>query len=111
MAVQASPSTMSGPPATKRTLMMVEAYKAGGTLLEVAKQFGVTAQRVHIAMKRHAPRFMRPQTQTRFRSVGPPGHELYLQGGCRDCKVSLWGYRPEPRGLCGDCEAKTKAAA
>ncbi len=102
---------MSGPAPTKRTLMMVEAYKAGGTLLEVAAQFGVTAQRVHIAMKRHAPRFMRPQTQTRFRSVGPSGHELYLQGQCGDCNVSLWGYRPEPRDLCGHCKAVAEVAA
>ena len=101
---------MSGPPVSQRTLMMVEAYKAGGTLVEVAEQFGVTMQRVHIAIKRHAPKAMRPQTETRGRSVGPPGHELFKQGKCRICEVSLWGYRPDvTRELCGHCEAETAA--
>ena len=91
--------------------MMVEAYKAGGTLVEVAKQFGVTMQRVEMAVKRHAPSAMRPQTQQRPRSVGKPGHELFKQGKCRDCGVSLWGYRPEPRKLCGHCAALPEADA
>ena len=102
---------MTGPVPTTRTLMMVEAYKAGGTLLEVAEQFGVTAQRVRTAIKRHAPSAMRPQTETRARSVGPPGHELFKQGKCRLCEVSLWGYRPEPRELCGRCAGKAEEAA
>lgn len=102
---------MTGPAPTKRTLLMVEAYKAGGTLKEVAGQFGVTPQRVHIAIKRHAPEAMRPQTETRFPSVGPPGHELYRVGTCVKCEVALFAYRPEPRDICGHCEALGKAAA
>jgi hypothetical protein len=91
--------------------MMVEAYKAGGTLREVGRQFGVTPQCVHIHVKRHAPEAMRAQTETRPRSIGPLGHELFKQGKCRLCKVSLWGYRPEPRWFCGHCAAKVEAAA
>lgn len=98
---------MSGPPVSQRTLMMVEAYKAGGTLVEVAEQFGCTQQRIHIAVERHAPEAMRPQTETRVRSVGPPGHELFQQGQCHICEVSLWGYRPTPRDLCGHCGAES----
>ena len=102
---------MTGPPPTKRTLMMVEAYKAGGTLLEVAAQFGVTPQRIHIAIKRHAPKAIRPQTETRFPSVGPPGHELYPVGTCVKCEVPLFAYRPIAREICGHCEEIKEAAA
>ncbi len=102
---------MSGPPPTKRTLMMVEAYKAGGNIREVAEQFGVSFQAVHQAIKRQAPSAMRPQTQTRFPSVGKPGHELYKQGKCRTCETPLFGYRPEPRNICGHCAATAEAAA
>ncbi|KKL99991.1 hypothetical protein LCGC14_1808900 [marine sediment metagenome] len=102
---------MTGPAPTKRTRMMVEAYKAGGTLREVAAQFGVSMQRVQQVVERHAPEAMRPRGETRFPSVGKPGHELYHQGKCKTCEVSLWGYRPEPRELCGHCEAIAEAAA
>ncbi len=64
---------MTGPPPTKRTLMMVEAYKAGGTLREIAEQFGVTVQRVHHVVNCHEPEAMRPRGETRFPSVGKPG--------------------------------------
>jgi hypothetical protein len=50
---------MSGRPVTKRTFMMVKAYQAGGSLRLVAWIFGVSAQRVHQAVKRHAPESMR----------------------------------------------------
>jgi hypothetical protein len=41
--------------------MMVEAYRApGGHLHLVAWIFGVSAQRVHQAVNRHAPESMRP---------------------------------------------------
>ena len=102
---------MSGLAPTKRTLMMVEAYKAGAPLLKVAEMFGVTPQRVHIAIKRHAPSAMRPQTETRFPSVGPSGHELYRVGTCGKCEVALFAYRPIAREICGHCEEIKEAAA
>ena len=102
---------MSAKGPTKRTLLMVEAYKAGGTLVEVGRQFGVASQCVYIHVKRYAPESIRPHGETRPRSVGPPGHELFRQGTCRDCEVSLWAYRPTPRDLCGHCKAEAKAAA
>ena len=83
---------MSGPPPTRRTLAMVEAVKAGGTMKEVGWQFGVTKQRVSQAYKRHA-----------FPSVGPPGHELYMVGQCRKCGVALSSYTPVARDICGHC--------
>ncbi len=95
---------MSGPATTKRTLGMVEAYEAGATLAEVGKLYGVSKQRAHAVIKRHAPSAMRPQTMTRFPSVGPPGHKIYSVGKCKNCKVALMSYRPEPRELCGHCE-------
>ncbi len=102
---------MTGPPPTKRTLMMVEAYKVGGTLREIAEQFGVTVQRVHHVVNCHEPEAMRPRGETRFPSVGKPGHELYKQGKCRTCETPLFGYRPEPREICGHCAAVAEAAA
>ena len=84
--------------------MMVEEYVDGATLDEVRLFYGVSKQRVAAAVKRHAPSAMRPRGETRFPSVGPPGHELYRQGKCKTCEVSLFGYRPEPRELCGHCE-------
>lgn len=102
---------MTGPAPTNRTLMMVEAYIRGGTLDEVAEQFGVSKQRIHAAVERHAPQVMRPQTETRMVSIGKPPHELYRQGTCASCEVSLWGYRPIVRTMCGYCEAKAEAAA
>ncbi len=99
---------MSGPAPTKRTLAMVEAYEAGADLEEVAYLYGVTKQRVHAVIKRHKPSVMRPQTMTRFPSVGPPGYELYTVGICQDCEVPLVSYRPIARDLCGHCK---KAAA
>ena len=50
---------MSGPPPTRRTLMMVEAYQAGGSLRLVAWIFGCSKNRVNLAVKRHAPGAMR----------------------------------------------------
>ncbi|KKL61447.1 hypothetical protein LCGC14_2195220 [marine sediment metagenome] len=50
---------MSGPAPTKRTLMMVEAYQAGGSLRLVAWIFGCSKNRVNLAVKRHAPEAMR----------------------------------------------------
>ncbi len=102
---------MTGPAPTLRTRMMVEAYEAGATLSEVGQLYGVSKQRVASIVKRHAPTAMRPRGETRSPSVGPPGHELYRQGKCKTCEVSLWGYRPEPREFCGHCEALAKAAA
>ncbi len=95
---------MTGPAASARTMRIVEAYEAGAPLAEVGQLFGISKQRVNAIVRRHAPSAMRPRTETRFPSVGPPGHELYRQGKCKKCKVSLWGYRPEPRELCGHCE-------
>ncbi len=95
---------MTGPAPSKRTLGMVEAYEAGGTLAEVGRMYGVSKQRVNAIMKRHAPSAMRPQTMTRFPSAGLPGHELYTVGQCKKCEVSLHSYRPEPREICGHCE-------
>ena len=95
---------MTGPAPSARTLSMVEAYEAGHTLREVAEQFDVSYQAVHQALQRNAPSIMRPQTETRFPSVGKPGHELYRQGKCKVCEVPLFGYRPESRKLCGHCE-------
>ncbi len=94
---------MTGPAPTKRTRMMVESYEAGATLAEVGLVFGVSKQRVNAIVKCHAPSAMRPRGETRFPSVGPLGHELYHQGKCKACEVSLWGYRPVPRELCGHC--------
>ncbi len=93
---------MTGPAPTARTRMMVESYEAGATLAEVGQLFGVSKQRVNALVKRHAPSAMRPRGEMRF--VGKSGHELYLQGKCKTCEVSLFGYRPEPRELCGHCE-------
>ena len=90
---------------------MVEAYEAGATLCEVAAQFGVLMTTVHKHIQRHALRAMRPPYITRLASVGPPGRELYRQGTCKTCEVSLWGYRPEPRALCGHCANMAEAAA
>ncbi len=95
---------MSGPGTTKRTLMMVEAAKAGGTLHEVADIFGVSPQRVQQAVDQHAPESKRPRGQTRFPSVGPPGHELYRVGSCRKCEVALFAYRPVSCELRGHCK-------
>ncbi len=95
---------MTGPAPTKRTLRMVEDYEFGATVAEVGEIYGVSKQRVAAIVKRHAPSAMRPRGETRFPSVGKPGHELYRQGKCKKCEVSLWGYRPEPRELCGHCE-------
>ncbi len=92
---------MSGPPPTARALLMVEAYAAGGSFLQVAKQFGVTPQCVHTHVRRHAPKSIRPRGQTKLASVGALGQELFKQGKCRVCEVSLWGYRPTARTLCG----------
>ncbi|KKK73566.1 hypothetical protein LCGC14_2892550 [marine sediment metagenome] len=39
---------MSGRPVTKRTLMMVEAYRAGGSLRLVAWIFGCSKNRVNL---------------------------------------------------------------
>ncbi len=50
---------MTGPAPTKRTLMMVEAYQAGGSLRVVAWIFGCSKNRVSLAVKRHAPESMR----------------------------------------------------
>ncbi len=102
---------MTGPSPTARTLMMVEAYIAGGTLDEVGEQFGVSRQRVHAAVERHAPRVMRLPTETRMVSVGKKPYELFLQGKCGSCDVSLWGYRPIERTMCGSCAAIAEAAA
>ncbi len=55
---------MSGPPPSTRTLRMIEAYKAkGATLREVAYQFGVSHQRVHEAVRKHAPEAMRSRVR------------------------------------------------
>ncbi len=89
---------MSGP--------AVEAYEAGATLTEVGELFGVTKQCVHTAVKNHNPSAMRPQTVTRYRSVGQPGQELYTVGICRVCEVQLGSYRPIARDICGHCEGK-----
>lgn len=94
---------MSGPAPTQRTLDMVEAYQVGATLDEVADLYGVSMQRVHEAVQRHAPESMRPQGQTTFKSVGPPGHELYMVGKCKDCGIALGSYRPIARKICGEC--------
>ena len=102
---------MTGPAPSKRTLMMVEAYKAGGTLREVAKKYGVSFQHVQQSIQRHAPESMRPPHTTKFPSVGKPGHELYRVGTCRDCEVALFAYRPESREICGHCAATREAAA
>ena len=51
---------MSGPPPTRRTLMMVEACNNGGSLKVVAAMFGVTMQRVHQVVRRHSPEPMHP---------------------------------------------------
>ncbi len=102
---------MTGPPPTARTLMMVEAYKAGGTLREIAEQFGVTMQCVHIHVKRHAPEAMRPAHTRKYRSAGKPGHEIYRVGSCKSCEIALFAYRPEPRDICGRCAAVVEAAA
>ena len=51
---------MSGPPPTMRTLMMVEAYLAGGSLRLVAWIFGCSKNRVSKAVHRYAPESMRP---------------------------------------------------
>ena len=85
---------------------MVAAYKAGGTLDDVAYQFGVKKQRVHYLVKRHAPSAMRPVTVTRFRSVGPPGHELYMVGQCKVCEAPLGSYRPIAQDLCNHCKSQ-----
>ncbi len=95
---------MTGPTPTARTRMMAAAYETGATLAEVGQLYGVSKQRVNAIVKCHAPSAMRPRGETRFPSVGKPGHELYRQGKCKKCEVSLWGYRPEPRELCGHCE-------
>ncbi len=97
---------MSGPAPAKRTLMMVEAYEAGATLAEVGELFGVSKQRVQLAVKKHNPNTMRPQTVTRFRSAGPPGQELYTVGTCRVCGVGLGSYRPIARDICAHCIGK-----
>lgn len=97
---------MSGPKPTKRTLGMVEAYEAGGTLAEVAEMYGVTKQRVNAVVKRHAPSAMRAQSMTRFPSAGPPGHELYTVGKCRVCEIPLGSYRPIAQDICGYCKGK-----
>ena len=102
---------MTGPAPTRRTRMILEAYEAGGTLAEVGQIYGVSKQRVASIVKRHAPSAMRPRGETRFPSVGLPGGELYLQGKCETCEVSLWGYRPELREICGHCKAIAEAAA
>ena len=34
--------------------------------------------------------------------VGPPGKRLYRQGTCFQCKISLWGWEPLIREVCGD---------
>lgn len=95
---------MSGPAPSARTLGMVEAYQAGATLAEVAAMFGVREQRVHAAVKRHAPEAMRlPHVKT-FPSAGPPGAEIYAVGDCKKCGVRLLSYRPEAYELCGHCE-------
>lgn len=90
---------------------MIEVYKSGATLHEVAKQFGVLMQSVHKSIQRHAPSAMRPPHITRFPSVGPPGHELYRVGTCSGCEAALFAYRPEPREICGHCEEAKEAAA
>ena len=51
---------MTGRPTTTRTLMMVEAHQAGGSLSLVAWIFGCSTSRVRKAVKRHAPESMRP---------------------------------------------------
>ncbi len=95
---------MSGPAVTKRTLAMVAAYEAGGSLEQVAYQFGVKKQRIHAVIKRHKPSAMRPQTMSRFPCAGKPGYELYTVGQCKTCEVSLHSYRPVARDICGHCE-------
>ncbi len=102
---------MTSPAPTKRTRLMVEAYEAGGTLAEVGRVFGVTKARPHQIIKRHTPSAMRPPTQKRFASAGKPGEEIYRVGSCNKCAVALFAYRPEPRELCGHCEALSEAAA
>ncbi len=99
---------MTGPAPTKQTHMMVEAYISGATLCEVAKQFGVSPQRVHAAVERHAPKVMRRPTETRMVSVGKPPYELYRQGSCASCEVSLWGYQPTIRTMCGHCSTEAE---
>ena len=90
---------MSGPPPTKRTLMMVEAVQAGGTMAAVGEMFGVSKQRVSAAVARHT-----------FPSVGPPGGELYIVGKCRVCQIPLGAYKPEEKDLCGRCESTDELA-
>ena len=48
----------------------------------------------HLVLKTDAP------LGSRDECIG----ELFYQGECKKCEVSLWGYRPEPRDLCGHCE-------
>ncbi len=50
---------MTGRPTTKRTLLMVEAYQAGGSFCLVAWIFGCSQNRVRQAVKRHAPEALR----------------------------------------------------
>ncbi len=99
-----------GPKTTSRTRAMVEAYEAGATLAEVGQLYGVSKQRAHAVVKRHARSAMRPQTMTRFRSVGPKGQELYMVGQCKVCEAPLGSYRPIAQEFCGDC-CKDKAPA
>lgn len=62
---------MSGPPATKRTLLMLEAYKSGASSPVVAAMFGVTKQRVIAAVRRHAPSAIRLHGQVAGVKRGP----------------------------------------
>jgi len=100
---------MTGPAPTGRARDMVAAYMAGNTLEDVAYEYGVTKQRVHYLVKRHAPSAMRPQHITKFRSVGPKGQELYMVGICRVCEAPLGSYRPIAQDLCGSDPCKQQA--
>ncbi len=107
--------TQHGP--TPRTQMIIAFYKAGNSLLETGKNFGVSKQAVHYAVQRHAPDSMRPwglrngrkpESQT-FKGVGQGDARIYNVGMCRECKIQLFSYTPKARDLCGFCEA-AKAA-
>ena len=58
--VKTSHRLAGGPAPDARTLAMVDSYKAGGSCAAVGYMFGVSMQRVNIAVHRHAPEAMRP---------------------------------------------------
>lgn len=94
-----------GPPIKARSLAMVASYVAGSTLTEVARDYGVSLQRVHYLVKTHAPSAMREIGVNRpIVSAGPPGQEIYMVGQCAVCEAPIGSYRMQRRTICTPCK-------